>query len=227
MTARGSSNCAKAAGAVMVEGPFLDFLDPWGNRHRDHRVFEHPVHQGAERAARHGPRARQERQGQEGTRRQGDGAGMSTTQAPEQNAAEPDRPRPAPARRYRRPFPRRYRTGEARRGGRVRRHRQGLALQRAPVRISAADPVSRLLRRRRAETAADLRSRAVAVAQAARSRRTARDIGHHVGRQTRVRLRHRLSRCRVQGVRRAARRSRQAFRGRARSGAGGCGPRIS
>ncbi|MGE5268640.1 MAG: VOC family protein [Thiohalocapsa sp.] len=23
---------AKAAGAVMVEGPFLDFLDPWGNR---------------------------------------------------------------------------------------------------------------------------------------------------------------------------------------------------
>jgi lactoylglutathione lyase len=23
---------AKAAGAKMVEGPFLDFLDPWGNR---------------------------------------------------------------------------------------------------------------------------------------------------------------------------------------------------
>jgi hypothetical protein len=23
---------AKAAGARMVEGPFLDFLDPWGNR---------------------------------------------------------------------------------------------------------------------------------------------------------------------------------------------------
>ena len=23
---------AKAAGAVMVQGPFLDFLDPWGNR---------------------------------------------------------------------------------------------------------------------------------------------------------------------------------------------------
>jgi hypothetical protein len=23
---------AEAAGAVMVEGPFLDFLDPWGNR---------------------------------------------------------------------------------------------------------------------------------------------------------------------------------------------------
>lgn len=23
---------ARAAGAVMVEGPFLDFLDPWGNR---------------------------------------------------------------------------------------------------------------------------------------------------------------------------------------------------
>ena len=23
---------AKAAGAVMVDGPFLDFLDPWGNR---------------------------------------------------------------------------------------------------------------------------------------------------------------------------------------------------
>ena len=23
---------AKAAGAAMVEGPFLDFLDPWGNR---------------------------------------------------------------------------------------------------------------------------------------------------------------------------------------------------
>jgi lactoylglutathione lyase len=25
-------NLAQAAGARMVEGPFLDFLDPWGNR---------------------------------------------------------------------------------------------------------------------------------------------------------------------------------------------------
>ena len=32
MTARAVKELAKAAGAVMVEGPFLDFLDPWGNR---------------------------------------------------------------------------------------------------------------------------------------------------------------------------------------------------
>jgi hypothetical protein len=25
-------NLAEAAGAQMVDGPFLDFLDPWGNR---------------------------------------------------------------------------------------------------------------------------------------------------------------------------------------------------
>ena len=64
---------AKAAGARFVEGPFLDFLDPWGNRTRDHRVLEHPVHQGAKCDARHGPDARQERQGEERTRRQGHG----------------------------------------------------------------------------------------------------------------------------------------------------------
>ena len=32
MTAAASVNWRKAAGARFVEGPFLDFLDPWGNR---------------------------------------------------------------------------------------------------------------------------------------------------------------------------------------------------
>ena len=32
MTARRVKARAEAAGAKMVEGPFLDFLDPWGNR---------------------------------------------------------------------------------------------------------------------------------------------------------------------------------------------------
>ena len=31
-TARRIIELAKAAGARLVEGPFLDFLDPWGNR---------------------------------------------------------------------------------------------------------------------------------------------------------------------------------------------------
>ena len=64
---------AKAAGARFVEGPFLDFLDPWGNRLEIIEVLEHPVHQGAKCDARHGPDARQERQGEERTRRQGHG----------------------------------------------------------------------------------------------------------------------------------------------------------
>jgi catechol 2,3-dioxygenase-like lactoylglutathione lyase family enzyme len=53
---------AEAAGAKMVEGPFLDFLDPWGKPHRGHPVRQYPVHEGPERHARHGPQARQERQ---------------------------------------------------------------------------------------------------------------------------------------------------------------------
>ena len=38
-----------------LPGPFLDFLDPWGNR-IEMSLRERPVHQGAKRVARHGPR---------------------------------------------------------------------------------------------------------------------------------------------------------------------------
>ena len=42
------------AGIKPLPGPFLDFLDPWGNRNRDCQLRERPIHQGAKRAARHG-----------------------------------------------------------------------------------------------------------------------------------------------------------------------------
>src|SRR4029453_8814520 len=55
---------AKAAGAKMVDGPFLDFLDPWGNRIEVVGYAGHPVQQGAACAARHGVRRRKIRQGE-------------------------------------------------------------------------------------------------------------------------------------------------------------------
>ena len=42
------------AGIEPLPGRFLDFRDPVGQPHRDRRLRQHPVHQGAERAARHG-----------------------------------------------------------------------------------------------------------------------------------------------------------------------------
>ena len=44
---------AKGSGARFVEGPFLDFLDPWGTDSRSSST-QHPVHQGAKCDARHG-----------------------------------------------------------------------------------------------------------------------------------------------------------------------------
>ncbi len=108
-----------------------------------------------------GLEARQERQREEGARREGHDAGVSL------DAAEPDRARPAPAGRHRRPSARRSGAGAARRRARLRRHRQGLALQRPPVRVRPADPVPRLCRGDRAPAAPHLRPRAAAVAQAA------------------------------------------------------------
>ena len=35
----------KAAGVTVIDGPFLDFRDPWGNRVRDRRLRQYPVHQ--------------------------------------------------------------------------------------------------------------------------------------------------------------------------------------
>ena len=108
---------------------------------------------------------------------------------------------------------RRPRPGAMRRPARLRRHRQGLALQRASVRVRAADPVSVLLRRDRAAAADHLRPGAGAAAQAARSGRATGDARPPVRRQARLRRRHRLPRCRVQGVRRAARPAWRALRG--------------
>ena len=66
------------AGIEPLPGRFLDFLDPWGNRYRDRRLRQHPVHQGAERAARDGAvGSLEEREGDQGTRRQGNGAGLN------------------------------------------------------------------------------------------------------------------------------------------------------
>ena len=66
------------AGIEIVPGPFLDFLDPLGQPHRDRRLPEHPVHQGAERVARHGPFAPEEdRRRDQGAGRQGHGAGVT------------------------------------------------------------------------------------------------------------------------------------------------------
>ena len=60
------------AGVDPLPGQFLDFLDPWGT-HRDRQLRQHPVHQGAERAARYGALASsQEQEGHRGTYRQGD-----------------------------------------------------------------------------------------------------------------------------------------------------------
>ena len=63
------------AGGELLDGPFLDFLDPWGNRIEVVAVQRHPVHQGAARAARHGPGAGQDRQGATRTGGEGHGAG--------------------------------------------------------------------------------------------------------------------------------------------------------
>ena len=67
----------KTMGVEVLPGRFLDFLDPWGNRGRDHDLSEHPVHQGAWRSEGHGVgRPRQDRRGEEGTGREGHGAGL-------------------------------------------------------------------------------------------------------------------------------------------------------
>jgi lactoylglutathione lyase len=65
------------AGVDPLPGQFLDFLDPWGNR--VDQLRQHPVHQGAECAARHGAAAScQEQEGDKGTSRQWHGAELKT-----------------------------------------------------------------------------------------------------------------------------------------------------
>ena len=65
------------AGIEPLPGPFLDFLDPWGNRIEIVGVRQYPVHQSAERAARHGAGASvKERDCDQGAYGQGHGAGL-------------------------------------------------------------------------------------------------------------------------------------------------------
>ena len=64
------------AGIHPLPGRFLDFLDPWGNR-IDRRLRQHPIHQGAECAARNGIEGdAEERGGAEGAGGEGDGGGV-------------------------------------------------------------------------------------------------------------------------------------------------------
>jgi hypothetical protein len=50
----------EAAGGKLLPGPFLDFLDPWGNRVEVVEYANIQVYQGAARVARDGLRPRQE-----------------------------------------------------------------------------------------------------------------------------------------------------------------------
>jgi lactoylglutathione lyase len=49
-----SRKALNAAGVTPLDGPFLDFRDPWGQPRRDSRLRQRSVHQSAQRAARHG-----------------------------------------------------------------------------------------------------------------------------------------------------------------------------
>jgi len=46
----------QAAGVVLLDGPFLDFCDPWGNRVEVVEYEKYSVHEGTQYPTRNGPR---------------------------------------------------------------------------------------------------------------------------------------------------------------------------
>ena len=65
------------AGIKTLPGPFLDFLDPWGNRVEICRLYQCSIHEGTECVAGHGPHAPvEERDGDQRTHGQRHGAKM-------------------------------------------------------------------------------------------------------------------------------------------------------